>query len=86
MKLNKYRDEIDQLDQEIIHLLDQRLEIVKQVGEYKRENQLAVLDQGREIKIYTKIDQQNLKNPDEIKAIYQEMLKITKGMQWINMD
>ncbi len=81
MKLNKYRDEIDQLDQEIIHLIDQRLEIVKQVGEYKRENQLAVLDQGRETKIYTKIDQQNLKNPDEIKAIYQEMLKITKGMQ-----
>lgn len=37
-ELLKYRDEIDKIDQDIINLLDRRIEIVKNVGNHKKNN------------------------------------------------
>lgn len=81
MKLEKYRQEIDQIDHEIIQLLDQRLELVKQVGAYKRQSNVAVLDQKRESEIMMKIQKGQLNNEQEIMDIYQQIMQITKGMQ-----
>ncbi len=45
--LDNWRKEIDKIDDEIIHLLAQRTEIVKKIGEYKVKNQIPPLDQKR---------------------------------------
>ena len=41
--LSKARDEIDNIDTQIIKLFEQRMDIVKDVANYKIENNLPVL-------------------------------------------
>ncbi len=86
MNLEELRSEIDKIDQELMQLLDQRLQIVKAVGEYKQKHQIEVLDQKREIVIVNKIKQMNLTNSEQIIQVYQSMMQITKDMQCKNMD
>lgn len=45
--LEKYRNELDQTDKEIINLLAKRFEIVKKIWEYKKENNIWILQQWR---------------------------------------
>jgi len=42
------RRRLDEIDQEIVSLVEQRMEVSRQVATYKRENGLPVLDAGRE--------------------------------------
>lgn len=46
--LQKYRNTLDAIDNEILKLLKKRVETVKKVGEYKKENNLAIVDRARE--------------------------------------
>ncbi len=45
--LNKLREKIDTIDDEIVGLLSKRMEIVEKVGQYKKEMQLPPLDKKR---------------------------------------
>jgi chorismate mutase-like protein len=45
--LTNFRNHIDQIDDQLIELLAKRFEIVKQVGAYKKECDLAPLQPGR---------------------------------------
>lgn len=45
--LEKFRSEIDQIDEELLALLARRMEISRRIGEYKRENDLSVVQIGR---------------------------------------
>lgn len=47
-KLEESRLKIDQIDSEIISLFIKRMEVVKEVTAYKKENNLPVLDSSRE--------------------------------------
>ena len=46
-ELEQLRQKIDLLDGQLIELLSDRFQIIKQVGEYKREHNLAVFQPGR---------------------------------------
>lgn len=46
-ELQKLREQIDQWDSELLVVLARRMELVKQVGEYKKQQQLPPLDQDR---------------------------------------
>jgi len=46
-ELEKYRQKVDLLDTQIIELLSDRFQVIKQVGEYKKENNLAVFQPDR---------------------------------------
>ncbi len=81
MKLEEYRKEIDALDKEIIKLLNQRIECVKKIGEYKRKNEMPVLDTSREQEIYDKIKMMDIPNTATVSEIYKEIMKITKAIQ-----
>ncbi len=48
MSLEQYRDEIDQIDRELIPLFLRRMEVAAKVGQYKQENKLPILDSKRE--------------------------------------
>lgn len=78
--LIKLRQKINHLDQQLIPLLEQRFEVVKQVGEYKRLNDLEVLDTNREQQVLqavaTKACRQEL--VPYLQAIYQAMMDQAK--------
>ena len=47
-QLETLRQEIDSIDAQIFDLFEQRLAVAKQVGAYKKEHGLSVLDSSRE--------------------------------------
>jgi chorismate mutase len=47
MELQKLRDEIDAVDEQIVKLLAQRMTLVKNIGQIKKDNKLQPLDKKR---------------------------------------
>ena len=47
-QLETLRQEIDSIDAQIFSLFEQRLTVAKQIGAYKKEHELSVLDSSRE--------------------------------------
>jgi len=51
MKLEEYRNEIDQVDKRIVALLNRRAELVREIGAIKTAAGLPVVDWQREAKV-----------------------------------
>ncbi len=82
-KLDLYRKEIDLIDSKIIELYEKRMDLVKKVNEYKKENSIPTLDSTREAlmlnKNLTKI--QNKEYKKYYPEILNGFLKASKAMQ-----
>ena len=71
-KLDEYRKLIDQIDDQIISLYEKRMNLVKVIYRYKKENNIEILDSSRE----TRMLENNLlkiKNED-YKKYYKDVL------------
>ena len=55
MDLDQIRKDIDQIDQELVALLERRMVCVGQIVEYKEQQGIPVLDQGRERELLEKV-------------------------------
>ncbi len=71
MNLKDTRQQIDEIDNQIIYLLEKRLKIVKKIKKYKKN----IIDLNREKKILDKI------NSQYIKDIYKTILKNSRKIQ-----
>lgn len=70
-KLESAREKINSVDKEIAKLWVERMEAVREVSEYKRENGLQVLDTSRESELMSR----NLGYvPEELRSYYTEFL------------
>ena len=82
-KLEEARIKIDEIDSKIIELYEQRMNMVKDVIEYKIQNNIPILDSSREESMLEK----NLKkiNQEQFKKYYKTVLegffKASKDMQ-----
>lgn len=54
-KLKHFRNEIDRIDKDIVNLICKRLEICRAIGEYKKENDLPILDDKRWDDVLSKV-------------------------------
>ncbi len=48
MDLEDYRKQIDQVNREIVKDISKRMNVVEEIGEYKKQNGMEVKDEGRE--------------------------------------
>ena len=81
--LENCREIIDQIDSEIIKLYEKRMDIVKEVIEFKIKNNIPVLDSSREEKMLIK-NLEKIKNEDYKKyynSVLTVFLKASKDMQ-----
>lgn len=78
--LDKHRKEIDKIDDNIIELLEQRFNLVVEIGQYKKENNLPVFDAKRESAIKQKF--KTKKYQDSLSNIYDTILKESKTIQY----
>jgi len=53
--LDELRSRIDSIDHQLVHLLEERMQVVARISEIKAKNHLAVLDAGREKIVLEKI-------------------------------
>ena len=82
------RNQIDILDESIQNLFLERMQVVKQVAIFKKENNMKVFDEAREIEVIKKnvarLD--NLELLDLYEDFYKKILEVSKKYQERVMD
>jgi len=73
LDLGEIRKRIDQIDRKLVELIEERLEIVKEVALYKKENNMKIFDRKREEEVIDK-NLSNVKN-EELKHYIEIILK-----------
>jgi len=86
MNLNEIRDEIDEIDTKIVDLICRRFDAVKKVAEYKRENNIKVLNKGRENDVIKKVSDKTDSYKFEVSKTYMALMNISKSTQYKYMD
>jgi len=83
-QIKQLREQINQLDQDLIAKLAERLAAVKQIGEIKKQLGLQVTDLGREQElkvIHQTACQKNGLAYAEIEALFQLIIALSKKIQ-----
>lgn len=83
MDLDIIRQEIDQIDQELVALLEKRMVCVGQIVKYKEKKGLTVLDQEREREVLEKVGSLVMDEQyrSTIQAQFQDMMKHSRTYQ-----
>ena len=84
--LDDLRKEIDLIDSEIVNLIAKRIEIVKKVGQFKKENNIPVVDNSRFEKVLNKVGELAEKNNISKKFMQDIYNKIHEYMCSIEKD
>jgi len=82
-ELNKLREKIDEIDKKICSLLDERIKIVKEIGEIKKSKGMPIIDYVREKKIYDRIKSLTFEHipSDAVVNIYREIIAAGRAIQ-----
>lgn len=81
--IEEYRKKIDEIDEQLIKLLEERLDISVKIGEYKKKNNLDVLDKKREELVIEK-NLSRVENKDYRKLVEdftKNLMDISKKLQ-----
>ena len=78
------RDKIDKLDQEILRLLGERFQVVREVGHIKSQNDITIVQSARVDDVLDKVAALAVKNdlsPDLIRHIYTLMIDYAHNIE-----
>jgi chorismate mutase/prephenate dehydratase len=76
------REEINQIDQELVDLFRRRMELSKSIGAYKQANQLPVQDPARERELLGRVAEQAGEELSEYaQSVYQTILAVSRSYQ-----
>ena len=81
--LLSYRNQIDEIDTQIRQLFIKRMNLVKEIAEYKMAHDIAVYDSTRELEVIAK----NVESLEEksyqpyYQSVIEEMMKVSKEYQ-----
>ena len=78
-KLLEQRKRIDEIDNQIMDLLDERYDISIEIGNIKEESKTPVLDSGRELEVLKKTAK--LRHSLAIKNVYTSIMEESKKLQ-----
>lgn len=82
MDLKELRDQIDDIDEQILELFVKRMGVCRKVADYKRENNLPVMQGGREDEVIRRI---RSLSPDGLEdgseMLFTEIMDISKSIQ-----
>ena len=82
MSLEQMREEINQIDQELVDLFRRRMELSKSIGAYKQERQLPVQDPARERELLGRVAEQAGEELSEYaQSVYQTILAVSRSYQ-----
>jgi len=83
MKLDEKRVKIDRVDARILVLLQRRADIVREIGELKREDGRPIVDRKREDEVIRRVAEYNggLLPERAVTRIYRTILRESRQMQ-----
>ena len=79
-KILPLRKKIDEIDEQILRFLKERIDICENIGVIKREHELPVKDAPRENEQYLRITELASKlglDPKEVRAVYREIIAMS---------
>lgn len=80
--LNEYRAKLDRIDDAIVTLFSERMDIIEEIGDYKRRNHLDALDPDRERIMLERLSSEvPASRQDAVRALYAAILGISKAQQ-----
>ncbi|UJD00565.1 chorismate mutase [Streptococcus oralis] len=87
MDLDSIRQEIDQIDDQIVKLLEERMHLVEDVVAYKKASGKPILDSKREEVIFEKVRSRvtNKNYQETIVATFSDILKRSRDYQGQNI-
>ncbi len=80
-ELERLRKEIDNLDKIIVSAYVERLNVVKSIGEYKKNNNVKVLDSNRENEVLKKVCENAGEYKDDVINLYKYIMDYSKKKQ-----
>jgi chorismate mutase / prephenate dehydratase len=83
MSLEELRNQIDSLDNQMLEILNKRMEVVKHVGELKKSTQTVIYRPEREKQIVDRLTSMSdgLLNRAAIEAIYLEIFAVSRNLE-----
>lgn len=82
MNLDAMREEINQIDREMVGLFRRRMELSKAIGAYKQERRLPVQDPARERELLGRVAEQAGEELSEYaQSVYQTILAVSRSYQ-----
>ena len=83
MILDEKRKQIDKIDKQLVELFEKRMEVIYDVAEYKKQNNLPILDEKREYELIQK-NKKFLKNQEfnpYLEELFQVIFDLSKEYQ-----
>ncbi len=78
------RKRIDEVDNQILAALCERVKLCKAIGEAKKKKGLAVRDAARETEIFKRISAKSVEfglNSGQVEAVYREIVNMCSAVQ-----
>jgi chorismate mutase len=83
-ELEKLRRSVDEVDDQILEALSERVKICRVIGDLKKKQGLVVRDSSRENEVYKRVREKSVNfslDPAEIEAIYREIVNMCSAVQ-----
>lgn len=81
MELDEIRHKIDSIDKELIELFKQRMDCAEQVGLYKKEHNLPILNEKREQEILDSIGKKGGKYGYASQLLFSNIMELSRALQ-----
>ena len=82
MDITSLRDEISQIDQELVALFVKRMHVAARIATYKKEKMLPIFDGSREQQVLERVmNQVEPEMSDYAKTLYQTLFELSRDYQ-----
>ena len=82
MNMDDYRNQINDIDKEIVKLFTERMSVAGKIGEYKKENNLPVKDSRRESELMDKIvEMAGDEYDNDLRSLYSLIFELSRSRQ-----
>lgn len=81
--LKIYRDKIDEIDTQLVALFEERMEIAIKIADYKKNNNIPILNEDREREVIEKNTNRlkNKKFKESLVKFFEHMMSLSKEEQ-----
>ena len=87
-KLEECRVLIDDVDRRIVALLNERTQVVEEIGRVKRASQLPIYEPKREDQVFANVtgSNQGPMSPDALRRIFERIIDEMRKIQRVRME
>jgi chorismate mutase len=82
--INQLRKRIDEVDEQILRLLSERVKICKSIGSLKKEHGIPIKDAYRESEVYVHVRQKAVEfglDPAQVESVYHQITNMCHSVQ-----